>query len=190
MRICGDYKLTVNAVSKTNPYPLPRIEDIFASLAGGKAFSTLDLEHAYQQVPLAEAARKYTTVNTHKGLFQYQRLPFGIASAPGIFQRTMETILQDLPHVCVYLDDILVTGPSEQEHLATLEEVLCRLDTAGVRLKRKKCAFMRPSIEYLGHRISAEGLQPTDSKMKALKDAPVPANVSQLKSFLVTQLLR
>ncbi len=111
----------------------------------------------------------------------YQRLPFGIASAPGIFQRTMETILQDLPHVCVYLDDILVTDPSEQEHLTTLEEVFRRLDKAGVRLKRKKCEFMLPSIEY---RISAEGLQPTDSKIKALKNAPVPINVSQLKSFL------
>ena len=96
----------------------------------------------------------------------------------------MGTILQDLPHVCVYLDDILVTGPTEEQHLATLEEVLHRLDTAGVRLKHKKCAFMLPSIEYLGHRISADGLQPTDSKIKALKQAPVPANVSQLKSFL------
>lgn len=124
MRICGDYKLTVNAVSKTDHYPIPRIEDIFASLSGGKAFTKLDLEHAYQQVPLTEEAQKYTTVNTHKGLFQYLRLPFGIASAPGIFQRIMETTLQDLPHVCVYLDDILVTGPTEKEHLATLGEVL------------------------------------------------------------------
>lgn len=74
VRICGDYKLTVNAVSKTDPYPLPRIEDIFASLSGGKTFTNLDLEHAYQQVPLTEEAQKYTTVNTHKGLFQYCRL--------------------------------------------------------------------------------------------------------------------
>ena len=96
----------------------------------------------------------------------------------------METILQDLPHVCVYLDDILVTGVSEREHLTTLEEVFRRLDKAGVQLKQKKCEFMLPSIEYLGHRISAEGLQLTDSKIKALKNAPVPINVSQLKSFL------
>ncbi len=162
VRICGDYKLTVNVVSTTDPYPLPRIEDIFASLAGGKTFTKLDLEHAYQQVPMADSSKKYTTINTHKGLFQYERLPFGIASAPGIFQRTMETILQGVPHVCVYMDDILVTGSSVAEHLTTLEEVLCRLDTAGVRLKRDKCAFMLPSVEYLGHRISAAGLQPTN----------------------------
>ena len=79
---------------------------------------------------------------------------------------------------------ILVTDPTEEQHLATLEEVLHRLDTAGVCLKCKKCAFMLPLIEYLGHCISADGLQPTDSKIKALKQAPVPANVSQLKSFL------
>ena len=184
VRICGDYKLTVNAVSTTDHYPLPRIEDIFASLSGGQTFTKLDLEHAYQQVPLTEEAQKYTTVNTHKGLFQYLRLPFGIASAPGIFQRTMETILQDLPHVCVYLDDILITGSTEKEHLSTLWEVLKRLDKAGVRLKRSKCEFMLPSMEYLGHCISKEGLQPTDGKVKALKEAPVPTNVSQLKSFL------
>ena len=184
IRICGDYKLTVNAVSKTDPYPLPRIEDIFASLAGGKTFTKLDLEHAYQQVPLTEESRKYTTINTHKGLFQYNRLPFGVASAPGIFQRTVESLLQGIPHVCVYLDDILVTGSTAEEHLRTLEEVLTRLDQAGVRLKRSKCEFLLESVEYLGHRISTHGLQPTDSKVKALKEAPAPTNVSQLKSFL------
>ena len=184
IRICGDYKLTVNAVSKTDPYPLLRTEYIFASLVGGKTFTKLDLVHVYQQVPLTEESRKYTTINTHKGLFQYNHLPIGVASAPGIFQRTVESLLQGIPHVCVYLDDILVTGPNVEAHLKTLEEVLKRLDKAGVRLEHNKCEFMLPSVEYLGHRISADGLQPTDCKVKALKEAPTPNNVSQLKSFL------
>ena len=158
IRICGDYKLTVNAAAQTDPYPLPQIEDIFASLSGGKTFTTLDLAHAYQQVPLAEDSRKYTTINTHKGLFRYIRFPFGVASTPGIFQRTMESLLQDIPHVCVYLDDILVTGPTDDAHLSTLNKVFSRLDKAGVRLKHNKCAFMQPSVEYLGHKISAAGL--------------------------------
>lgn len=93
IRICGDYKLTANAAAQTDPYPLPQIEDIFASLLRGKTFTTLDLAHAYQQVPLAEDSRKYTTINTHKGLFRYNRFPFGVASTPGIFQRTMESLL-------------------------------------------------------------------------------------------------
>ena len=124
IRICGDYKLTVNAVAQTDSYPLPRIEDIFASLSNGKAFTKLDLAHAYQQIPVAEDTKKLTTINTHKGLFQYTRLPFGVASAPALFQRTMDSILQGLPHVCVYIDDILITGPTDEDHLKTLDEVL------------------------------------------------------------------
>ena len=117
IRICGDYKLTINAVSKTDPYPLPRIEDIFASLSGGESFTKLDLAHAYQQIPLTDDSKRYTAINTHKGLFQYNRLPFGVASAPAVFQRTMDSILQALPHVCVYLDDILITGPTDEAHV-------------------------------------------------------------------------
>ena len=156
IRICGDYKVTVNRVAKTDAYPLPRIEVIFASLSKGKLFTKLDLAHAYQQVPMATESKKYTTVNTTKGLFQYNRLPFGVASAPAIFQRTMETVLQVIPNVCVYLDDILVTGATDEEHLQTLDHVLSRLEDVGARLKKGKCEFMLESVEYLGHHISAE----------------------------------
>ena len=81
VRICGDYKVTVNQVAKTDTYPLPRIEDLFASLAGGTSFSKLDLAHAYQQIPLDDESKKYVTINTQKGLYHYNRLTFGIASA-------------------------------------------------------------------------------------------------------------
>ena len=114
----------------------------------------------------------------------YNRLPFGVASAPAIFQRTMDSLLQGLPHVCVYLDDILVTGSTDEEHTKTLDQVLRRLSDAGVRLQREKCSLLLPSVEYLGHRIASLGLQPTDGKIAALKDAPIPRNVSQLRSFL------
>ena len=184
IRICGDYKLTVNRAAKVDTYPLLRIEDLFTSLAGGKTFSKLDLAHAYQQVPLDETARKYVTINTQKGLFQYTRLPFGVSSAPAIFQRTMDNLLQGIPQVCVYLDDILVTGKSTEEHFKNLEEVLSILKNAGMHLKRSKCAFLLPQVEYLGHQISEKGLQPTAQKLKAIVEAPAPHNVSQLKSFL------
>ena len=108
VRICGDYKLTANQATKVDTYPLTRIEDLLASLAGGKSFSKLDLAHAYQQIELEEESRKYVTINTHKELFLYTRLPFGVASAPAMFQRTMENLLQGLKNVCIYLDDILV----------------------------------------------------------------------------------
>ena len=161
VRICGDYKVTVNKVAKLDTYPLPRIEDLFASLAGGKQFTKLDLAHAYQQIPLEEESKQYVVINTLRGLYKYNRLPFGVASAPAIFQKTMDNLLQGLKKVTVYIDDILVTGSTQEEHLKNLEEVLTRLQRAGIQLKRSKCAFMLPSVEYLGHIISTEGLHPT-----------------------------
>ena len=132
IRLCGDYKLTVNKVAKPDVYPLPRIEELFATLAGGKGFTKLDLAHAYQQIPLEKSSKQYVTINTRKGLYQYNRLPFGVAAAPSIFQRTMENLLQGIPHVSIYLDDILVTGTSDADHLVTLDKVLARLKDAGL----------------------------------------------------------
>ena len=163
--ICGDYQVTVNQASKIDSYPLPKIDDLLASLGHGKSFFKLDLVHAHQQIPLEETSKQYVVVNTHRVLYRYNRLPYGVSSAPSIFQRTMEGILRGIPGVCVYIDDILVTGEIEQQHLKTLDEVLDRLNKAGVRLKREKCACMLPSVEYLGHKISAAGLQQSDEKV-------------------------
>ena len=153
-------------------------------MAGGKTFSKLDLAHAYLQVELDQSAKKYVTINTHKGLYTYNRLPFGVASAPAIFQRMIENILQGLKRVCVYIDDILVIGTSEDDHLKNLDEVLQRLKNAGLRLKKEKCNLMLPEVQYLGHKISAKGLEPTDKKIRAIREAPTPQNVTQLRSFL------
>ena len=110
IRLCGDYKVTINREARIDPYPLPRIEDLFAVLGKGKVFSKLDLTSAYQQVPLEPESRKLTTINMIRGLFEYTRLPFGVSSAPAIFQRVMDTLLVNIPNVAVYLDDILIAG--------------------------------------------------------------------------------
>ena len=155
VRICGDFKVTVNPVSKLYRYPIPKIEDLFAILDGGKVFTKLDLSQAYQQLNLDANSRKYLVINTHKGLYCYNRLPYGISSAPGIFQRAMETLLQGIPYVTVYIDDILVTGETEEDHLQTLERVLERLAKAVLRARKGKCKFMVPSVDFLGYVIDA-----------------------------------
>ena len=184
IRICGDFKLTVNSVSKVDRYPIPKIDDLVATLSGGQKFTKLDMSQAYMQIMLSEDSKQYVIINTHRGLFRYNRLPFGIASAPGIFQRVMESILKDIPGVVVYLDDILITGHTDADHLRSLQETLSRLERAGLRLRKEKCSFMGSSVTYLGYRIDKEGLHPLADKVKALKQAPQPRNITELRSFL------
>ena len=121
LQLCGNYKVTVNQVLQPNLYLLPRVEDVFAALAGGTVFSKLDLSHAYQQIWLHEDSIKFTTISTQQELFQYERLPFGIKTAHALFQRTIKTLLRDLPYVYIYIDNILVTGTDEQNHLKNLK---------------------------------------------------------------------
>lgn len=184
VRLCGDYKLTVNQISKLEQYPIPRIEDLFATLAGGQKFTKLDLSHAYHQIPLDEEAKRYVTINTHKGLFTYKVLPFGVSSSPAIFQRIMEGLLQGIPQVAIFLDDILLTGKDDQDHLRTLAMVLERLEEAGLRLKREKCLFMNEEVMFLGHKVDATGLHPVHEKVQAIQEAPTPSNVTELKAYL------
>ena len=174
--------VTVNPVLDVDQYPLLHPDDLFASLAGGKHFTTLDLSHAYNQLVLEEESQPYLTINTHCGLYRYTSLPFGVASAPAIFQKK-DTILQGMKGVICYIDDILITEATEAEHLQNLEQMLQRLQDHGIRVKKGKCLFMLKSVQYLGHRIDAEGLHATDSKLKAINDAPAPTNIQELRSF-------
>ena len=184
VRICGDFKETVNKVSPLDKYPIPKIEDLFSRLSGGQKFTKLDMSQAYQQICLDDESKKYVVINASKGLFQYNRLPFGISSVPGIFQRVMENILQGVPKVVVYLDDILITGENDDEYLKNLSEVLSRMQQAGLRLKKDKCEFMSLSVVYLGHCIDAQGLHPTRDKVAAIQQAPTPQNCTELYAYL------
>ena len=110
-------------------------------------------------LPLSEEYKPYATINTHKGLFQYNRLPFSVHSAPAIFQRNMESLLSDVQSTVVYLNENLISGKDEAEHLCNVDTVLERLQTEDLTLKKMKCHFMLEKIKYLGHTISAEGLK-------------------------------
>ena len=184
VRICGDYRLTANQACVVNKYPVPRIDDLFATLGGGTVFSKLDMKSAYNQLCLAKESKPLTTINTHRGLFQYNRLCFGIASAPGIFQQLMDNLLKSIPGVAVFLDDILVTGSNRAEHDARLCEVLGKLQEAGLKLHPTKCEIAVLSVQYLGYSIDATGLKPTPEKVDAIMNAPEPTDVTQLRSYL------
>ncbi len=182
VRVCGDYKVTANRALLTESYPLPRVDDLVTALAGGKTFTKLDMANAYLQLPLDEASKEYLVINTHKGLFKYNRLPFGVSSAPAIFQRCVDTLIATRSTKSI--SHILVTGGTAKEHLQHLDAVLCRLEEAGLHLNRAKCTFMQPRIQYLGHVIDEQGRHPTAEKVQAIQDAQTPKDVTQLRSFL------
>ncbi|XP_064463517.1 uncharacterized protein K02A2.6-like [Ornithodoros turicata] len=184
LRLCGDYKITINPVLKTDHYPLPHPEELFAKLVGGNVFCVLDLAAAYQQVKLSPASKKLLTVNTPLGLFEYQRLPFGISSAPAIFQALMDQVLKDIPKVGCYIDDVIIAGKDLVDCKKTLEEVLLKLQEHGLTIKEKKCQFFRSSVTYLGHQITSQGIFPTDTKTKAIVKAPEPCNKTELQAYL------
>ena len=135
VRICGDYKATINKPIDIDQYLLPRPADFFATSTNGKLFSKLDLSQAYQQMRLEETSVQYFTINTHQGLYQQTRLSFGVASAPAIFQQAMDTILQGVDGTICYIDDILVTGATDDQYLNRLKEVLKRLKDSGRKLR-------------------------------------------------------
>ena len=184
VRICGDYKVTVNPAAKCDNYPVPKTEDLLATLNGGEKFTKLDLSQAYQQLLLDEQSQECLTINMHKGRYKPTRLQFGFHSAAGIFQREMEKRLSHVSFTTVRVDDILISGRNDAEHLKNLTEVLQILSANGLRLKRKKCVFMAPEVTYLGFRINQEGVSPVDEKIKPILEAAVSQNVTHLRSFL------
>lgn len=184
VRICGNYKTTVNPVLEPVQPPNINVDHILANLGGGVLFSTLDLAHAYNQLELDEESKKYLVISTHKGLYRQNRLVFGITSAPAIWQKAIEQVLQGLPGVQVYLDDILVTGRTPKEHNENLNRVLNRLEQRNLTLRKEKCKFAQESVQFLGHMIDAKGVHTVEEKVQKIENIPRPEDVSQLRSYL------
>jgi hypothetical protein len=168
VRLCVDYSVSINKQLVVDQYPLPTINELFAKLYGGQQFTKLDLSAAYNQLVLNEESQKYTCINTHRGLFAYTRLVFGLSSAPAIFQRVMEGLLAGIPGVLCLLDDVLISGRHRSEHLERLHQVLQRLQDAGLVLQKPKCEFFKDEIRYLGYIINRQGLKKSPDKIKAI----------------------
>lgn len=169
VRICGDFKVTLNPVIEIDKYPLPRIEELFVKLQGGVSFTKLDLANAYQQVFLDENSKEMVCISTHKGLFRYNRVHFGIAGVPAKFQKLMDTLLEGIEGTLVFLDDILITGKNRKEHWERLNAVLNRFKEAGLKISFDICNFFQSQISYLGYIINREGLHTDPKKLKFLE---------------------
>ncbi|CAF0711795.1 unnamed protein product [Adineta steineri] len=184
VRLCADLSTGVNQSLEIDQYPLPKPNDLFVALNGGQQFSKIDFSEAYLQVALDDESKELLVINTHKGLFRYNRLPFGVASAPSIFQKIMDQMLAGLQGTVCYLDDIIVTGVNKMEHLDNLNKVLEKIKDFGFHINKSKCSFLQDSVEYLGFIVDKNGVHTSPSKTKAIVEMPYPTNISQLRSYL------
>lgn len=140
VRLCGVFEVSVNPKLQVDQYPLPHVEDIFIAMTEGQHFSKIDLKQAYLQLPVEEASKPYLTINTHKGLYRYNRLVFGIASAPAIWQRTMDQILQGIPGTQCLLDDMIIT---DEEHLRSVS--FSRTEFGSVDMRSTAADYTKPN---------------------------------------------
>ena len=185
IRFCVDYR-KLNDITHKDAYPLPRIEESLTALGSAAYFSTLDLTSGYWQVPMAVEDREKTAFVTPMGLFEFKSMPFGLCNAPATFQRLMERCLGHLnfQSVLLYLDDVIVYSKSYQEHLTHLSDVFQVLIQHGLKVKPSKCHLLKPQVHYLGHVVSAEGVQPDPAKVEVVKNWPIPRTVKDIRSFL------
>lgn len=184
IRLCADFSTGLNDALEQHQYPLPLPDDIFARMSTARVFSHIDLSDAFLQVEVDDDSKHLLTINTHKGLFRYNRMAFGVKIFPAIFQQIMDEMLAGLSFVAAYIDDIFVAGRNQQEHDKNLREVLHRIQDFGFKLKFEKCKFSVTEIKYLGFIINQHGLQPDARRVAAISNMPQPSNVPELRSFL------
>ena len=183
-RFCIDYRL-LNRISKPISRSLPLIDTILATLGDAKSFTSLDLKSGYWQVLMDEQDKEKTSFNCEYGQFEFNRMPFGLSSAPAVFQELMTVVLEGLEDCAIaYLDDILIFAKTPEENLRITKIVLDRLRQHGLKLKLKKCQFLQPETNYLGFVINEHGVLPDPEKVAAIRSLPAPSSVRAVRSFV------
>lgn len=184
-RMVVDYR-RLNEITVDDRYPIPNICDLFDKLGKSTYFSTLDLASGYHQIEIEETDREKTGFSTQNGHYEFLRMPFGLKTAPATFQRTMNNVLRGLQgiHCLVYLDDILIYSNGLQDHLTKLRAVFDRLRQTNFKIQLDKSEFLRKEVQYLGHTLTKDGLQPNNDKIQAVLTYPIPQTQTEIKRFL------
>ena len=183
IRVCTDFSTGLNTVLRDYHDPLPSPEEVFTRLNGGNIFSKVDLSDAYLQIPVEGNSPKLLCINTHRGLFKFERLPFGIKVAPAIFQEVKDTMLDGLDFAIAYLDDIIIISKSKEQHREHVRRVFSRIQEFGFKVKEEKCEFFLEEIKYLGHIIDKDGRRPDPDRAAAINSMPITGNITELQSF-------
>ena len=184
VRFCIDFR-QLNRVTVFDAEPMPNIEEIFSKVSRAKYFTKIDLSKGYWQVPLTEQAKDMTSFETPKGLFRFNKMPFGLVCAASTFCRLMRKVLKDLDFADSFIDDILVFTVTWEEHITALREIFSRLKVAKLTARPSKCSIGFGNLECLGHVIDrASGLMPVQGKIEALQKAERPISKKQVRSFL------
>ncbi|UYV75562.1 K02A2.6-like, partial [Cordylochernes scorpioides] len=178
--ICIDPR-KLNYWIKRERYMMPSPEEVLALIQKANIYTVLD---AFWQIPLTDEASLLTTMSTPYGRYCYTRMPYGLSSAPEIFQRIIHQLYLGVPNVVTYMDDVLIYSDSETEHLKILGQVLEIARENGLKFDKTKMQQMQPSVRYLGHIVSTEGIRPLESKVKAILDMPRPQDKKALQRFL------
>ncbi|XP_052756183.1 uncharacterized protein K02A2.6-like [Galleria mellonella] len=184
VRLCADYRATLNKNLLDDKYPIPRVEEVFSKLSGGRYFCTLDINQAYLHMKTDPATAEMQAISTCKGTFKVNRLMFGVKVAPNQWQRYMDQTLQGLPGTACFFDDIAIQGQTYIELLKRIQTIFQKLKECGLHLNKNKCQFLKKSITYLGHKINENGLHPTEEKVNDIKNSPRPTDESTLRTFL------
>ena len=183
IRICVDLK-PLNLSVLREVHPLPKVDETLAQLSGAKVFSKLDANSGFWQIPLSQSSRHLTTFITPMGRYCFNKLPFGISSAPEHFQRRMSELLTGLQGVLCHMDDVLFFGKDHAEHNQRLEAVLRRVEEAGATLNPSKCEFNKNTLTFLGNVIDANGIRADPAKTEAVEEMQTPTSVSGVRRFL------
>ncbi|MEL7307217.1 MAG: RNase H-like domain-containing protein [Pseudomonadota bacterium] len=184
LRLCADFKATLNPRIMNDSYPIPSIEQIFAGMNGASHFSKIDLQSAYNQIELDEPSKKLSVINTTKGLYTINRLQMGMKNSSAIFQRTMEQILSGIPNVIIYQDDILLYENTEAGLKKIYDDVIKRLKEHNVTLNSSKSIMMVNEISYLGYKINSNGIQPDERLTQRVKAINVPTCRAEVEQFM------